>query len=97
MAMDYIQSAALMIDPVFVDRVKVACLKYAAYILDEPPSTPGHNSRTTWARGAVQNPTGTAQSTAPPVVMDSAVQEQGGEINDTGLQSAVETTLNKLF
>jgi hypothetical protein len=93
----YEQSAALMNDPVFVDRIKVALLKYADFISNEATGTTAHNTRLRWAQQTMQAPNNMAQSYAPPVVMDTAVQTQGSAISDTDLQSAVETTVNKML
>ena len=97
MALTYEQSAALMKDPAFVNRVKVACLKFANYILDEPGDTIAHNTRAKWAQQAMAVPDSVAQTTAPPVVMDAAVQADGDTITDEALQTAVETVVNKLM
>ena len=97
MELSYDQSSTLMGDPTFRGRVKVACLKFANAILDEPTATPAHNTRLRWATSAVQNPDGTAAQTTPTVVMDAAVQSAGSEITDEALQGAVETVLQKLM
>jgi hypothetical protein len=97
MALTYEESADLMKDPVFVNRIKVACLHYADYILGEAISVPAHNTRLRWAQTVTTNPDSVAQQIAPPVVMDAKVQEQGSAITDTDLQSSVETTVNKLL
>jgi hypothetical protein len=103
MALTYEQSAALMVDQIFHDRVKVACLKYATYILDEAPTMPAHNTRIKWAQNCMIGPDGAANLVIPTVVMDSAVQDAGvdaeghSQITDTALQSAVENAVNKLM
>lgn len=97
MALTYAESAAVMKDPAFVDRVKVACLKYADYILNEPVNTAGHSSRYRWAQQTTQNPDGAAQGITPPTVMDAAVQQDGAAISDAALQSSVEGVVNKLI
>jgi hypothetical protein len=98
MAMTYPESAALMVDPDFRGRVKVACLKYADYIHNEGPGTPGHTSRLRWAQQTFQSPDSVAAQTQPPVVMDVAVQDAGGAaITDAALQSAVEGVVNKFI
>ena len=96
MALDYTQSADLMRDGVFISRVKVACLKFADYILNEAVTTPGHSSRYRWAQATTSNPDLTAQTVTPPTVMDSAVQDAGSDITDAALQSSVESVVNKL-
>jgi hypothetical protein len=97
MALTYQESADLMKDTVFVSRIKVACLTFADYILGEAATVPAHNTRVRWAQNAMSNPDGTAQTIAPTVVMDAAVQESGAAITDEGLQSATETAVNKLI
>jgi predicted Zn-dependent protease len=97
MALTYEQSADLMKDPAFVNRVKVACLHYADYIFGEATSVPAHNTRLRWAQTVTTSPDTVAQTIAPPVVMDAKVQEQGSAITDADLQSSVETTVNKLL
>jgi hypothetical protein len=97
MALDYAQSAALMMDPDFRNRVKVACLKYSTYILDEPANTPAHNTRIKWAQNTVAAPDSAAQQVVQPVVMDAQVQADGATIADANLQTSVETTINKML
>jgi hypothetical protein len=97
MALSYSESATLMKDPAFVDRVKVACLKFADYILGEATTTPAHNTRVRWAQTATTSPDSVAQNITPPVVMDSAVQQDGAAITDAVLQTTVETVVNKLM
>jgi hypothetical protein len=95
--MTYDESANLMQDVGFLGRVKVACLKYATYILDEDPSVTAHNTRMRWAINTQQNPDSIAFGLRPPVVMDAGVQSAGSAIEDTALQSSVETVINKLL
>lgn len=93
--MTYNESAALMTDLEFNGRIKVAAIKYADAIINEPSTTGAHNTRLRWAQGCFQNPTGTAQQLQPPVVMDAEVQADGPAITDAALQVAVETVVNK--
>jgi hypothetical protein len=93
----YEESAALMNDMAFRGRIKVASLKFADYIMLEATSTPAHNTRTKWAQTAMISPDVVAGQIQPPVVMDSAVQTAGAEIDDAALQSSVETVVNKLL
>lgn len=97
MALDYASSAELMQDVAFIDRVKVACLKYADFILNEQPNTPAHSTRIRWAQDTTANPQHAAQTLTPPVVMDSQVQTDGAAITDAKLQISVETTINRLM
>lgn len=93
--MTYTESAALMVDIEFRGRIKVACLTYAKYIMDEAGSTPAHNSRMKWAGQTYQSPDQVAQQVQHPTVMDAAVQADGAAITDSGLQSAVEKVVNQ--
>jgi hypothetical protein len=95
--MTYAESAALMTDPEFRGRIKVAVLKFADYIFNEPVATPAHNTRMKWAQGAQANPDMVAAQVQPPVVMDTQVQADGAVILDAALQIAVETTVNRLL
>lgn len=95
--MTYEQSAELMIDVAFRGRIKVAVLKFANYVLDEPGNVTAHNARHRWAVGAMQQPDTVAAQVQAPVVMDGAVQSAGAAITDSALQSSVETILNKLM
>jgi hypothetical protein len=93
--MTYEESAALMKDMTFIGRVKVAALKYATYIYNEPSDTVGHSSRVRWAQQTSANPDMVAANLSPMVVMDSQVQTDGAAITDSALQSAVEAVVNK--
>lgn len=93
----YEQSAELMKDPAFVNRIKVSCLHYADYIFGEATTVPAHNTRLRWAQSVTTSPDTIAQTLAPPVVMDTKVQEQGAAITDSDLQLSVEATVNKLL
>jgi hypothetical protein len=97
MALTYEQSAELMQDATFRNRVKVACLTYANYITGEAADVPAHSTRIKWAQQTMIAPEGAVGQVTPTVVMDAAVQEQGGTIDDPGLQSATENAVNKLL
>lgn len=97
MAMTYEESSALMRDQAFIGRVKVACLKYADYIVLEAPTTPGHSTRMKWAQNTMTAPDVSANLVTPTAVMDPGVQEAGSEIEDGALQSAVENSINKML
>jgi hypothetical protein len=97
MALSYEESAALMIDMDFRGRIKVACLKYADFIMNEASTVTAHNTRLKWAQAATTQPDLTASQVQPPVVMDSAVQSDGATIDDPTLQTSVETVVNKLM
>lgn len=93
MAIDYAQSAALMKNPAFVDRVKVACVKFANFILIDP-ATP---EAAAWAKLTLRSPDTVAQTVAVPAVLDPQVQQDGEAIADNGLQGAVEPAATKYF
>jgi hypothetical protein len=95
MALTYEQSSALMRDGAFVGRIKVACIKFAAYIYDEASSTSGHASRVRWMQYCLANPDTVATGIAPVVAMDPAVIADGATVTDAALQSAVEIAINK--
>jgi hypothetical protein len=97
MALDYKGSSDLMNDPVFRGRVKVSLLHYANYIANENQTVPAHNTRYAWAKNTILQPDQTASQYTPPVVMDSAVQQDGAAVTDTALQSAVENIVNQLL
>jgi hypothetical protein len=95
MALTYAQTAALMADQAFRDRVKVACLHYATYIVDEASNVPAHNTRYRWAQDCLHSPDTYATEIIPTLAMDAQVQVDGGAITDTNLQTATETAINK--
>jgi hypothetical protein len=97
MALSYTDSAALMMDGNFRGRIKVAVLRFATYIMEESPSSLAHNTKLKWAQATLINPDSAATQVQPVVVMDSAVQDQGAEIDDAGLQAATENALLKLL
>jgi hypothetical protein len=97
MALTYQESAELMRDSTFLDRVKVSCLHYAEYISNEDITVPAHKTRVRWAQSTMDSPDTVAARMTPTVVMDPAVQEQGGTISDAELQTAVETAVDKLL
>lgn len=97
MALSYTESATLMTDINFRNRIKVASLKFADYISGEGNTVPAHNTRMKWAQSVVNAPDTVAGNIQPSVVMDPAVQDQGSTISDPDLQQAVETTVNYLL
>ena len=93
--MTYEESNALMQDPIFRGRIKVAALKFADSIMIEADTVPAHNTRTKWAQNTFQNPEMVANQLQPPVVIDNQVQTDGSGITDMALQVTVETVVNK--
>ena len=75
----------------------MAVLTYAKYIINEAPGVPAHQTRTRWAQSVYANPDLVAGQVQPPTVMQDLVQEQGAEITDPDLQTAVETAVNTIL
>jgi hypothetical protein len=97
MALTLEESAALASDPAFRGRIKMAALKYAEYLLNQPVNTPAINTMRKWAMDTQRSPDQRAQELQPLVVMDTAVQDTGTEIPDAALQATVETVVNDSF
>lgn len=89
------ESAALINDPVFRGRVKVACLQYADSILANP------SGRTftvlQWGRNTLLQPDQAAGNVVGATVIDGAVQSAGKNVTDEDLQRAVEVQVNKIM
>ena len=97
MALTLEESAELAADPTFRGRIKMAALKYAEYLLNQPTNTPAINTMRKWAMDTQRSPDTRAQELQPLVVMDTAVQDAGAEITDPALQGTVETVVNDSF
>lgn len=97
MSLTYEETSSLMNDATFRSRIKVACLIFADYILNETAATTAHNTRVRWATNTMSAPDIAAAAIAPVVVMDPNVQSQGSAISDPDLQTATETALNKMM
>jgi hypothetical protein len=95
--MTYTESAALMNDVELRNRIKVAALKYADALLNQPLTTEAINTKRNWATNCERQPDQVAMTLQPSVVMDSAVQDAGAGVSDVALQGAVETTVNRSF
>ena len=95
--MTYQESAALMTDIQFRDRIKVAALVLAEYYLTEDPATTAHNSRYKWGQQVFLTPDAIASQLQPATVMDPQVQTDGSAITDDLLKSAVEGIVNKII
>lgn len=95
--MTYEESSVLMNDMTFRGRIKVSCLKFAAYVMDEAANVPGHTARLRWSQGAFQTPDMVAAQVQSPVVMTPEVQTAGANIDDGALQVAVESVVNKFI
>lgn len=105
MALTYEESGVLMNDFAFRSKVKVAILKYATYILNEPTGTPAHSARVRWAQNSTLNPDVAAQTVQPSAVMDPGIQEAGMKLppetgsaaTDAQIQAAVETVVDRIL
>jgi len=96
--MTYEETFNLTKDQVFRGRVSVACVHFANYIVDEPSTTPAHSTRIKWAQNTLIAPDVAVQNCIATVVNDDKVQEAGGAaVTDPDLQTAVETSINKLL
>lgn len=94
--MTYTESAALMSNMDFRNRIMVACLTYADYLQGTPP-TLGRNTSLAWAQHVYKLPQSAAGEIQPQVVMDNRVQADGADISDNALQTVVETVVNTSF
>lgn len=97
MALTYDQSAALMTDPDFRGRVKVACLQYADSVLIAASPVANRTALVRWATLAFQQPDMVASQVQPPTVMDAAVQDAGATITDSALLGSVTAVVNKML
>ena len=95
--MTYEESAALMQDIPFRNRIKVSAIKYAEFLLIQPVSTEAVNTKRNWARNTQVQPDQTAAALQPTVVMDGQVQLDGAAITDAALQVTVETIIQRSF
>src|SRR5215831_4512731 len=97
MALAYADLANLMNDMDFRGRIKVAMLKWTAYVLGEDPGTEAHSARLRYAQNTNLIPDDAAMRVQPQVVMDPAVQQNGSNVDDITLQAAVENVINKVL
>lgn len=97
MAITYKETSDLMHDAEFDGRTRIACLHFASYVNGEASDVPAHISRMRWAQDTFKNPDVAAATIMPVLVMDPKVQAAGVAITDVDLQSAVETSVNKLI
>jgi len=95
MAIDYKTASDLMHDADFNGRTRIACLTYAAYIVDEATDVPAHTTRLKWAQNTFAASENAVNEIMPILIMDDKVKTSGAAITDSDLQSAVETSVNK--
>ncbi len=80
-----------------IDRVTVAVVGYARYILGEDPGVTNHALRSNWAKGAFQNPGGIAGGLISAVATDGTVRDLLGSATDAQIQSATEFAVNTVL
>jgi len=98
MAMTYQETFELTKNETFRGRVSTACVHYANFITDEAPTTPAHSTRYRWAQQTLVGPEASVNRVIATVCNDTAVQDApGNAITDPALQTAVETSVNKLL
>lgn len=88
------ESAVLMTDPAFRNRVKTAALQYATGIMGQAYNS---RSRAMWAQATMQSPDVTAATLTPNVVMNVNVQTLGPTIPDPDLIAAVQVTADMMM
>lgn len=94
MALTFTESAALMNDPDFRGRVKVAALNYAQFLSLQ---TGNNNSKMKWIQQTQLQPDMTATILVPPTVMNPNVQAGGATVSDADLQAAVQATADMIM
>lgn len=97
MADTYSQIAAWKNSSDAIDRVTVAVVTYARYILGEDPGTANHALRVNWAKGAFQNPGGAASGLLAAVATDSNINSLLASATDANIQSATEFAINTVL
>jgi hypothetical protein len=85
--MNLLESANLMNNPDFRNRVKASALQYALFIQTQPNNS---NSRANWAQRMLQSPDQMATQLAGGVVMNVNVQQGGENVTDQNLAAAVQ-------
>lgn len=80
-----------------MDRVTVAVVNYARYILGEDPGTANHTLRSRWAKEAFQNPVGVASGLLMAVATDGTIQGALPTPTDAQIQSATEFAINTIL
>jgi len=88
------ESAALMIDPTFISRVKVAALSYATNLNLQAGLA---RSRQLWIQQTLLMPDATASQLVPATVMNVNVQGAGASVTDENLQAAVQVVADSMM
>jgi|SRR5581483_9882275 len=96
----YVNLSVLLSDSVFLNRVTMAIVNYAKYILGENASTPFHTARMEWAKQAVLNPQLYTPQLRYLVAVDPQFSNQStvpidpNSINDTQMDAVVQTAID---
>lgn len=93
----YAQLATLRNTSAFRDRVELAVVFYARFIIGESPATPLHNTRANWAKSAFQNPSAVAGGLLNAVALDATIASVLDAATDAQMQSATETVINTIL
>lgn len=93
----YAQLATLRNSSAFRDRVELAVVFYARYIISEDPATPLHNVRANWAKNAFQNPSGVSNGLLNAVALDGTIGNVLDAATDGQVQSATEAVINTIL
>lgn len=89
----YLEIYALKTDQDFRNRVGMALVNYATYLLGQDPARPWHEQEVAWARRASSNTEDQIYRIMGFVLGDSQVQADLGDITDVALQAVVETAV----
>lgn len=89
----YLEIYALKTDQEFRNRVGMALVNYATYLLGQPPDRPWHEQEVAWARRASSNTEDQIYRVMGFVLGDAQVQADLGAISDPALQTVVEVAV----
>lgn len=94
----YSQSATWKNSSDAIDRITCAVLIYARFIIGEASSVALHSVRANWAKGAFQNPGGTASGLLSAVALDPNITANLPTTpTDAVLQAATESAINTIL
>lgn len=91
----YLEIYALKTDQDFRNRVGMALVNYATYLLGQPATRPWHEQEVNWARKASFNTDDQIYRIMGFVLGDPQVQADLGTITDAALQTVVETAVQQ--
>ena len=94
----YSELASMAASSSFIDRVTMAVVIYARYLLAEAANVADHRRRANWAQTAIQNPRGIVTGLLPAIAADGQFANQDpldlASTTDSALQIAIEATIN---